>query len=92
MQREAHVQALLCTGNCTAEIKQYCDGIEPGEARLADCLQEQVEAEETDSTTAEKGEFAAAACRMSGAFLTCLFVRHNHQELQGRAVGLQGAA
>lgn len=41
-------------GNCTAEIKQYCDKVEPGEARLADCLQEQVEAEETDGNSGDQ--------------------------------------
>jgi hypothetical protein len=79
-------------GNCTVEIKKYCDQVKPGAARWADCVQGQVEAEESGTTSADEG--ALPGCWWNHPVVPQLLVhcRHSQQQLQGRAVGLQGDA
>jgi hypothetical protein len=66
---------LVCNnaGKCTVEIKKYCDQLKHGAARWADCVQGQVEAEESGTTSADEG---APGCWCSPRYrvvcLTCL--------------------
>ncbi len=55
---------LTSAGDCRSEIDGYCQGTEPGEGRLADCLTQQLvaEAQPTASTSESQRPFGDA-CR-----------------------------
>lgn len=41
----------MCAGKCKAEIKQYCDDVEEGESKLADCISDSI----TESESGAEG-------------------------------------
>jgi hypothetical protein len=68
---------LVChAGNCVVETQKFCDHVEPGAARLADCVQEQVAAEESGTTSADEGVTPGCWCspRYRVVGLTCLCI------------------
>lgn len=48
--------ALLRAGKCSKEIAKYCDDVDEGEGKLADCISENIAATELPDAT--DGEMA----------------------------------